>query len=161
MNDEPQAGCLGYVLLIAAGLWIIAATLFIHIVAWTTGQYLLYEDTPLTGYQRLDFTRSDVCWMLLARVAGMPVGYASLVRDEEQRHAFYRFFAELEDLYEILWPAVADRAEQAVRNGQSFQSAQKRTAESRRSCRAKDTALDLRTSRESRSNCRSRFVPMP
>ena len=30
--------------------------------------------------QRLDFTRSDVCWMLLARVAGMPVGYASLVR---------------------------------------------------------------------------------
>lgn len=30
--------------------------------------------------QRFDFTQSEACWMLLARVAGMPVGYASLVR---------------------------------------------------------------------------------
>ncbi len=30
--------------------------------------------------QGFDFTQSDACWMLLARVAGMPVGYASVVR---------------------------------------------------------------------------------
>src|SRR5438105_5705048 len=50
MNDERQPGCLHYGLLVAAGLWIIAATFFIHIVAWTTGQYLLYEETPLPAF---------------------------------------------------------------------------------------------------------------
>jgi hypothetical protein len=36
--------------LAGASLWIILATLFIYIVAWTTDQFLLYEDTPLPWF---------------------------------------------------------------------------------------------------------------
>ena len=46
--------------------------------------------------QRLDFTQSDSCWMLLARVAGMPVGYASVVRiPKADSRAGYLFVDEL------------------------------------------------------------------
>ncbi len=49
-NEASRPGCLAYGLFAGASLWIILATLFIYIVAWTTDQFLLYEDTPLPWF---------------------------------------------------------------------------------------------------------------
>src|SRR5437867_6627696 len=63
VREEPGAGCLTVVLFVGASLWIIAATFLIHLVAWTTGQFLLYEETPPPWYT----------WVLISWAHGLAV----------------------------------------------------------------------------------------
>ena len=63
VREEPGTGCLTVVLFVGASLWIIAATFLIHLVAWTTGQFLLYEETPPPWYT----------WVLVSWAHGLAV----------------------------------------------------------------------------------------
>ncbi len=49
-NTSPTSGCLHYGLLALAGLWIIAASVIGHLIAWTTDQFFLIQGQPFAWF---------------------------------------------------------------------------------------------------------------
>lgn len=85
-DDEQQPSCIAILLFVAVSLWIILATFLIHIIAWTTAQFLLYEETPLPWF----------AWLLISWAHGLalavPVGLLALFTRASRLRAAYQMW---------------------------------------------------------------------